>query len=277
MRDLTGRRLGRYEIQGPLGEGGMAVVYRAVQQPLGREVALKVLSPALVEEPGFLKRFENEARTLARLDHPNILAIYDFDEVDGVVYLAMPFIKGGTLRDLLDGGRLDTLTAWRYLRETGDALQHAHQAGIVHRDLKPSNILIHHGDRRALLADFGLARGGVPEQHLTAVGVTVGTPGYMAPEQVMGHDLDERADIYAMGVLTFEMLTGRMPFVGSTPMEVAIATISQPVPSATALNPDLPDELDRLLEKVLAKDAAQRPPTVEILVRELGRLPQRRA
>src|SRR5207302_193124 len=143
------------------------------------------------------------------------------------------------------------LSAWRYLREIGDGLQHAHDAGIVHRDLKPTNVLIH-TDGRALLADFGLARGAGQPTHLTTIGLAIGTPGYMAPEQVMGHDVDRRADIYAMGALTFEMLTGRLPYVGANRMEVAYSTVNSPIPSAVALNPNLPDELDQLLARVLA-------------------------
>jgi len=266
MKDLTGTRLGNYEIVERVGGGGMAVVYRAVQQPLGREVALKALSPELFQDDGFVKRFEAEAKTLARLDHPNILPIYDFELGDGIAYLTMPLIRGGTLRDILNRGPLDTLTAWRYLREIGDGLQHAHDVGIVHRDLKPTNVLIH-SDGRAMLADFGLARGAGQPTHLTTVGLAIGTPGYMAPEQVMGHDVDRRADIYAIGVLTFEMLTGRLPFIGANRMEVAYATVNTPVPSAVKLNPALPDELDTLLGKVLAKDPNERPQQVK----EIGR------
>jgi len=229
MKDLTGTRVGSYEIVERLGGGGMAVVYRAIQQPLGREVALKALSPELFQDDGFVKRFEAEAKTLAKLDHPNILPIYDFELSDGMAYLTMPLIRGGTLRDILNRGPLDTLSAWRYLREIGDGLQHAHDAGIIHRDLKPTNVLIH-TDGRAMLADFGLARGAGQPTHLTTVGLAIGTPGYMAPEQVMGHDVDRRADIYAMGVLTFEMLTGRLPFVGANRMEVAYATVNTPIP-----------------------------------------------
>src|SRR5437879_5386631 len=192
MKDLTGTRVGSYEIVERLGGGGMAVVYRAVQQPLGREVALKALSPELFQDDGFVKRFEAEAKTLAKLDHPNILPIYDFELAEGMAYLTMPLIRGGTLRDILNRGPLDTLSAWRYLREIGDGLQHAHDAGIVHRDLKPTNVLIH-SDGRAMLADFGLARGAGQPTHLTTVGLAIGTPGYMAPEQVMGHDVDRRA------------------------------------------------------------------------------------
>jgi len=275
MKDLTGTRLSGYEIVERLGGGGMAVVYRAVQQPLGREVALKALSSELFQDDGFVKRFETEAKTLARLDHPNILPIYDFEVIDGNAFLTMPLIRGGTLRDILNRGTLDPLTAWRYLREIGDGLQHAHDAGIVHRDLKPTNVLIH-SDGRAMLADFGLARGAGQPTHLTTIGLAIGTPGYMAPEQVMGHDVDKRADIYAMGVLTFEMLTGRLPYIGSNRMEVAYATVNSPIPSAVKINPNLPDELDVLLAKVLAKDPAQRPQTVRELLALMARLPQRR-
>jgi serine/threonine protein kinase len=276
MKDLTGTRVGSYEIVERLGGGGMAVVYRAVQQPLGREVALKALSPELFQDDGFVKRFEAEAKTLAKLDHPNILPIYDFELGEGLAYLTMPLIRGGTLRDILNRGPLDALSAWRYLREIGDGLQHAHDAGIVHRDLKPTNVLIH-SDGRAMLADFGLARGAGQPTHLTTVGLAIGTPGYMAPEQVMGHDVDRRADIYAMGVLTFEMLTGRLPFIGANRMEVAYATVNSPIPSAAKLNAVLPDELDVLLAKVLAKDPAQRPQSVKDLLAQMAKLPQRRA
>jgi hypothetical protein len=275
VKDLTGTRLGQYEIVERLGGGGMAVVYRAVHQPLGREVALKALSSELFQDEGFVKRFETEAKTLAKLDHPNILPIYDFEVTEGVAFLTMPLIRGGTLRDILNRGPLDPLTAWRYLREIGDGLQHAHDAGIVHRDLKPTNVLIH-ADGRAMLADFGLARGAGQPTHLTTIGLAIGTPGYMAPEQVMGHDVDKRADIYAMGVLTFEMLTGRLPYIGSNRMEVAYATVNSPVPAAVKLNPALPDELDQLLAKVLAKDPAQRPQTVRDLLAQMAKLPQRR-
>ncbi len=276
MKDLTGTRLGQYEIVERLGGGGMAVVYRAVQQPLGREVALKALSSELFQDEGFVKRFESEAKTLARLDHPNILPIYDFEVLDGTAFLTMPLIRGGTLRDILNRGPMEPLTAWRYLREIGDGLQHAHDAGIVHRDLKPTNVLIH-SDGRAMLADFGLARGAGQPTHLTTIGLAIGTPGYMAPEQVMGHDVDRRADIYALGVLCFEMVTGRVPFTGANRMEVAYATVNSPIPSAVKINSNLPDELDQLFGRVLAKDPAQRPQTVRELLTQMARLPQRRS
>src|SRR5438034_3131335 len=273
--DLSGERIANYDIKERLGAGGMAVVYRAIQQPLGREVALKALAPSLKNDSAFLQRFELEAKALARLDHPNILPIYDFVVTPDVIFITMPLIKGGTLRDILNKGTLDGSTAWRYLREVGLGLQHAHDAGIIHRDLKPNNVLIHK-DGRAVLADFGLARSAGSDIKLTSAGFALGTPGYMAPEQVLGQDLDHRVDIYAMGVMTFEMMTGTMPFGGATPVEVAIATVSQPVPSASALKATLPEELDAVLARAMAKDPKQRPSSVRDLVALLGKVPQRR-
>jgi hypothetical protein len=276
MQELTGSKIGSYEVHERLGAGGMAVVYRAIQQPLGREVALKALMSSLIEDEGFLQRFELEAKTLARLDHPNILPIYDFVVTKEVVFLTMPLVRGGTLREVLNRGPLDGSTTWRYLREVGLGLQYAHDAGIIHRDLKPNNVLIH-SDGRAVLADFGLARSANQDTKLTTAGFALGTPGYMAPEQVLGQDLDHRVDIYAMGVMTFEMMTGQMPFGGANAVEIAIATVNQPVPSACAINPALPDELDGVLAQALAKAPGERPASVRDLIGMLGKVPQRRS
>src|SRR5258708_1116930 len=224
----------------------MAVVYRAGQQPLGREVALKALSSELFQDDGFVKRFQTQAKTPAKPDHPNTPPIYHFPPTHPPAYPPMPPIRGRP------------------------PPHHPNP-----RDLKPTNVLIH-ADGRAMLADFGLARGAGQPTHLTTIGLAIGTPGYMAPEQVMGHDVDKRADIYAMGVLTFEMLTGRLPFIGSNRMEVAYSTVNAPIPSAVKLNAALPDELDQLLAKVLAKDPAARPQTVRDLLSQMARLPQRR-
>ena len=273
MEDLSGSRVGNYDIKERLGAGGFAVVYRAIQQPLGREVALKALTPSLVDDKAFLQRFEIEAKTLARLDHPNILPIYDFVVTERVIFLTMPIVRGGALSELLQRGPLDGATTWRFLREVGLGLQYAHDAGVIHRDLKPNNVLLH-SDGRAVLADFGLARSADQQKGLTTAGFALGTPGYMAPEQVLGQDLDRRADIYAMGVMTFEMMTGLMPFSGATPIEVAIATVNQPIPSACALNPRLPDELDQVLARALAKDRNERPGSVKELIAMLGKVPQ---
>jgi len=273
MRDLTGVTLGQYEVLERIGAGGMAVVYRAMQSSLGREVALKVLGAALVEDPVFLRRFENEARTVARLDHPNVLPIFDFGTVDGSTYLTMPFVRGGSLKEVLDRGPLTVPQAWKYIQEIGSALHYAHEAGIVHRDMKPANVLIH-SDGRALLADFGLARAGDGQMALTSVGFTVGTPGYMSPEQAMGGAIDRRADLYSFSVMVFEMLTGSTPYEGNTPMELVLQTVQAPIPSAVQRNPRLPAELDAVLNLGLAKRPEDRPPTVKDLVSMMGRLPQ---
>jgi serine/threonine protein kinase len=264
-RDLVGRQLGQYEILERLGTGGMATVYRAVQVSLGREIALKVLSASLVEEEGFLQRFQNEARTLARLDHPNILPVHDFGTIDDVTFIVTPLVAGGTLRDLL-GGPMSAPEAWRRLNEISGALHHAHQAGIVHRDLKPSNVLLH-PDGRLLLADFGLARGS-GNASVTLTGSALGTPGYMAPEQALGTSIDHRADIYALGVLGFEMFTGSRPYSGDA-REQVMATLHAPIPSASARNPELPIELDAVLAKALAKDRAHRQASALLFMQEL--------
>jgi predicted Ser/Thr protein kinase len=275
MQDLAGATLGNYQVKELLRTGGMAVVYRAIQQPLGREVALKVLASALVDQEGFMQRFETEARTLAHLDHPHILPVFDFGSIDGVTFLTMPLVRGGTLRNLLDEGPLDPSRCWRYINEMADALHHTHEVGVVHRDLKPSNVLIH-SDGRSLLSDFGLARVGVTPSALSIYGFTLGTPGYMSPEQAMGRDVDRRADIYALGVLIFEMLTGTMPYSADSPMGLVMATVNAPIPSARARNSALPAELDAVLAKALAKDPAKRHQTAKELLAELASLPMRR-
>ena len=261
--------LGQYQIAELIGEGGMASVYRALQPSLGREVALKILSPDLASQTGLLERFQYEARTLAGLDHPNILPIFDFGSEAGLTYIATPLVKGGTLRASMPGSPMDRTAAWRILSLVGDALHHAHEAGVVHRDLKPSNVLIHH-DGRVFLADFGLARqviGGGPRQ--TRLGFAVGTAGFMAPEQAMGGIVDRRADVYALAVMVFEMLTGTPPYPGADAQELAMATVYAPIPSAQERNAALPREVDAVLSRALAKDPAERTATVRNLVVDL--------
>jgi serine/threonine protein kinase len=265
--DLSGSSLGQYQIVERIGSGGMAVVYRAIQPSLGREVALKVLSPALVYQDGFIQRFENEARVLARLEHPHILPIHDFATVDGHTFIATPVIRGGTLRDRISGPLADGLIVG-CLSRVADALDHAHAVGVVHRDLKPSNVLMHR-DGRPVLADFGLARGAVPNG-LTVQGFALGTPGYMAPEQAMGGEIDGRADVYALAVIAFELLTGSRPYPGSNAHELMIATLHEPVPAASRRNPFLPRQVDAVLARGLAKHADERPRTASQLIRELS-------
>jgi hypothetical protein len=267
---LTGRTIAHYQVKEQLGSGGMATVYRAVQPSLGREVALKILSFALVHQEGFAERFENEARTLARLDHPNILPIYDFGTEENITYIATPLIKAGTLKSIINAGPQHSAVAWRQLSQIGDALHHAHEVGVIHRDLKPSNVLIH-SDGRLMLADFGLARGSGGPSGVTVAGFALGTPGYMAPEQAMGAAIDTRADIYALAVIAFELLTGTRPYTAESPHELVMATVHQPVPSACARNSALPLEVDMVLSRGLAKDPNQRPPTALQFVHDLTR------
>jgi serine/threonine protein kinase len=267
---LTGQTIAHYEIKEQLGAGGMATVYRAIQPSLGREVALKILSLALVHQEGFNERFENEARTLARLDHPNILPIFDFGSDQGITYIATPLVRNGTLKDIIATGPQHSAVAWRQLSQIGDALHHAHEVGVIHRDLKPSNVLIH-SDGRLLLADFGLARASGGSTGVTMAGFALGTPGYMSPEQAMGSEIDPRADIYALAVIAFELLTGTRPYMAESPHELVMATVHAPVPSACARNTSLPLEVDMVLSRGLAKDPHQRPATALQFVHDLTR------
>lgn len=258
IEDLTGRDLGQYHVLEQLGVGGMAVVYRAVQGSLGRDLALKVLSPALVHQEGFLQRFESEARTLARLDHPYILPIYDFSTIAGYTFIVSPLVRGGTLRACLAGRPMQPQAAIRYLTQVADALHHAHQVGVIHRDLKPSNVLIH-ADGRCVLADFGLARGPDSPSGLTIGGFAMGTPGYMSPEQALGSELTPRADIYSLAVIAFEMLAGSRPYQGGDPHKLVMATVHEPVPSVRERNPELSAQVQAVVEAGLAKDPDRRP------------------
>lgn len=268
IEDLTGRDLGQYHVLDQLGVGGMAVVYRAVQGSLGRDLALKVLSPTLVHQEGFLQRFELEARTLARLDHPYILPIYDFSTIDGYTFIVSPLVRGGTLRSYLTGQPMQPQAAVRYLTQVADALHHAHQVGVIHRDLKPSNVLIH-ADGRCVLADFGLARSADTPSGLTIGGFAMGTPGYMSPEQALGSELTPRADIYSLAVIAFEMLTGGRPYQGNDPHKLVMATVHEPIPSLRERNPELHPQVEAVVEAGLAKDPDRRPATAVEFVHDL--------
>ncbi len=263
---MIGTTIGQYEVREKLAQGGMATVFRAYQPALGREVAVKVLSHALADQPGFLERFANEARVLARLEHPNILPVYDFGSLDGITYIVTPLIEEGTLADRLDRGGIPTEVALDYLGQIADALHHAHQVGITHRDLKPGNVLLHRAGW-VMLADFGLARAG-DRSSVTMTGIALGTPGYMAPEQALGGQVDARADIYALGVVAFEVLTGSRPYRGDA-REVIMATVQAPIPSARMRNPSLPPALDVVLGRALAKNPSDRHASAREFMRAL--------
>lgn len=257
MQDLTGQTLGQYRIIEPLGRGGMATVFKAFQPSLERYVAVKVLPPYYAHEEGFAERFVREARSVARLEHPHILPVYDFGQEDEFTYIAMKYVPAGTLKDLISGDAMPIEHAIEIIAQIGQALDYAHGQGIIHRDVKPSNVLMDRGEW-ALLMDFGLAKIVEGSVQLTASGVGVGTPAYMSPEQGQGRPVDHRADIYSLGVVLYEMLTGRVPFDAETPMAVVIKHITEPLPLPHIVNPLIPEAVELVILKALAKNPADR-------------------
>jgi len=273
MEDLTGRQFGPYQIVAPLGEGGMAAVYKAYQPAMERYVALKVLPRQLAQSEEFIARFQREARLLAQLQHPHILPVFDFGQADGFSYIVMPFVQTGTLADLLKKRRVSLPEVLRIMTQVGDALGYAHTRGLIHRDVKPSNVLV---DERGncLLTDFGLARMAEATSKLTSSGAIMGTPAYMSPEQGAGANVDGRTDLYALGVILYEMVTGRVPYTAETPIAIVFKHIQDPLPPARNLAPDLPEELELVLLKALAKNPADRYQTAEDFIQALqGALP----
>jgi len=216
MEDLTGMRLGQYQVLAPLGEGGMAAVYKAYQPSVDRQVALKILPRHFASDPEFTGRFEQEAKLIAKLQHVHILPVYDFGEAEGYTYIAMPFIETGTLADLMHGQSMPPDQVREIITQVGEALAYAHERGLVHRDVKPSNILIDHAGN-CLLTDFGIAKIVEGTTKFTQTGAILGTPAYMSPEQIRGDKLDGRSDQYSLGIVLYEMVTGRPPFRAETP------------------------------------------------------------
>jgi hypothetical protein len=268
MEDLTGKQLGPYQIVAPLGEGGMAAVYKAYQPAMDRYVALKVLPRHFASDPQFVIRFQQEARVLAQLQHPHILPVFDFGEADGYTYIVMPFVKSGTLTDLLKGPALSLPHIRTLVTQIGGALDYAHARGLIHRDVKPSNVLIDETGN-CLLTDFGLAKIIEGSIHLTTSGAIMGTPAYMSPEQGLGQKIDRRSDIYSLGVILYEMAVGRTPYVAETPMAVVIKHINDPLPPPHTIKPDLPEALERVILKALAKTPEDRFASAGEMVRAL--------
>jgi len=254
-----GTALGPYRIVHHIGRGGMGAVYKAYHPALDRFVAIKVLPDDLAEEPTFLERFRLEATSVARLKHPNILSVFDFGDQAGMPYLVMELIEGGTLEDRLRGP-MELEEAIGFLRPVASALDYAHSKGVVHRDIKPSNILIH-GDGTPALADFGLAKIADLALKLTETNLVIGTPEYMSPEQATGEGVGPGSDRYALAVVAYEMLTGRVPFRASTPVAVLVAHMQASVPMVHELEGELSAHLEAALNKGLAKDPAERFPT----------------
>lgn len=257
--DLIGKALGRYRLLEKLGEGGMAVVYKALDTSLERHVAIKVILPYREHSDKFLTRFKREARALAKLSHPNILKIFDYGEFDNQPYLVMEYIPGGTLKDWLKGEPVPWQKAAQILTRVARALEVAHSEGIIHRDVKPANILLANG-RDPMLSDFGIAKlieGSDKTTDLTGTGVGIGTPDYMAPEQGVGM-VDERADIYALGVIFYQLVTGRLPFEADTPLAVMLKKNTEPLPRPTQYVHNLPAIVENVLTKALARDPLYR-------------------
>jgi serine/threonine protein kinase len=255
---MTPEKIGRYQVEGEIGRGGMATVYKAYDPRFERNVAIKVLPREFMHDPEFRARFNREAKTIATLEHPAIVPVYDYGEDDGQLYLVMRYMPGGSLADKLENGPLSIEECAEILQRLGSALDRAHSQNIIHRDLKPGNVLFdQYGD--AFLADFGIVRVTGSDSNLTASGSLVGTPMYMSPEQVYGDkELDGRSDIYALGVILFQMLTGHLPYEADTPAKLMMKHILDPVPDILSQRPDLPPEAEVVVSKALAKERDDR-------------------
>ena len=266
---LIGRQLGKYQVQLEIGRGGMARVYRAIDTVLQRPVALKVLAPSLSADPEFSRRFEREAITAANLRHPAIVTIFDVGEADGLRYIAMEYIAGRTLNDVLsERGKLSLPLTIAIIGPVAEALDFAHTHGMVHRDVKPHNIMLD-TDGRVLLTDFGIAIDPAEStERLTRTGMFMGTPEYISPEQAQAQPLGGRSDQYSLGIVTYEMLAGRVPFEGGTPQQI-MAHVYQAPPLLTSFDRSSPPEYDQIFARALAKDPSQRFERVGQLVEAL--------
>jgi ligand-binding sensor domain-containing protein/tRNA A-37 threonylcarbamoyl transferase component Bud32 len=253
MQQHIGRQLGAYQIVEQIGQGGMATVFKAYQPSMDRYVAIKILPSHLTQDESFVGRFTQEAHTLARLEHPHILPVHDYGEQEGTTYLVMRYVRAGTLKDLIArDGPMGFEEVARILSEVGSALEYAHSKGVVHRDIKLSNVLVDETGF-TLLTDFGIAKLMAETAQFTASGGIIGTPAYMSPEQGMGRPVDHRCDIYSLGVMLYELVTGRVPFEAETPLAVLLKHINDPLPLPRQLRPDLPEAVERVILKAMAK------------------------
>ncbi|MGH7760199.1 MAG: protein kinase domain-containing protein [Candidatus Dormibacteraceae bacterium] len=252
----AGAVLGAYTIVEQIGRGGMATVYKAHHAGLDRYVAIKVLPDFFAEDEEYRHRFQHEARSIARLKHPNILNVYDFGQECGITYLVLELVGGGTLSDRL-GGQMELQEVVTFLRPLAGALDHAHSQGVLHRDIKPSNILLHK-DGTPVLADFGLAKMAAPVKKLTASGIVLGTPEYMSPEQASGGPIGPASDIYALGIVAYEMVTGRVPFQADTPLGVLLSHMNTAMPPTRELPAEVAGHVEMALRQALAKSPVER-------------------
>jgi beta-lactam-binding protein with PASTA domain len=261
---------GRYRIIRKLGAGGMANVYLAEDQELGRRVAIKILDDRHAADDSFIERFRREAKNAAGLSHPNIVSIYDRGEAEGTYYIAMEYLSGRSLKELIvSRGPTPIRIATDYTRQVLAAVGYAHRHGIVHRDIKPHNVVVD-ADGRLKVTDFGIARSG--SSQMTEVGSIIGTAQYLSPEQARGAPVDQRSDVYSVGIVLYEMLTGKVPFTGDTPLEIAMKHLSEvPVPPSE-LREDVPEDLDLVVLRALAKDPEDRYQTAEEMDADLARV-----
>jgi serine/threonine protein kinase len=267
--DLSGKTLGNFKILSRLGRGGMAVVYKAHEASLNRVVALKVIGRHLSDDPAFVKRFQREAEAAAQLNHKGIVQIYSIGKEENLHYFTMEYVKGKTLQEIIkEEGLLPVARAVSIVREVAEALAVAHEAGIVHRDIKPPNIMV---DTRGgvKVADFGIAQMTTAATKLTATGFFIGTPEYISPEQCQGRPLDGRSDIYSLGVTLYEMLSGKTPFQADTPAGLVLQIVEGRFKPVGELNPNVPQNVLQVVEKMMHTDAGQRYQTAEDVVAAL--------
>lgn len=252
--DLIGKTVGQFEIVEEIGRGGMATVYKARQRSMNRTVAIKVLPRQMLHDPGFYERFEREVDVISHLEHPHILPIYDYGQEEGLPYIAMRYLGGGSLEQRIRRSPVKIDEIEKPLRQVAQALDYAHQQGIIHRDLKPGNIMLDENGN-AYLTDFGIAR--VLGSDLTG-SMIIGTPAYMSPEQANGLPVDGRSDIYSLGIVLFEWMTGRGPYQAETPMAVLLKQIQEPMPSIRQIRADVPQSIEEVIGIATAKDPNRR-------------------
>jgi WD40 repeat protein/transcriptional regulator with XRE-family HTH domain len=270
VEDLSGRAIRGYALGERIGKGGMGVVYRAVQPLVEREVAIKIILPQYANHPDFIRRFEAEAQLVARLEHPHIVPLYDYWREPNTAFLVMRLLRGGSLQKLLEEGPLPPEMTLRMIEQIGAALTSAHRVGVIHRDLKPANILLDE-DQNAYLADFGIAKNlGNPNlEDATQADVIIGSPNYISPEQIRSEFVRPQSDIYCLGVVLYEMLTGQTPFKGPTPLDVMHQHLSAPLPPLAARRAGLPRSLDDVIERATLKDPLMRYADAELLLEDL--------